>query len=218
MTPLYVRLLSHLVSPFPNFDFSFIRSVRSKATNLLQLHTGSRVLDVGCGSGGSFPYLVQAVGPSGKVVGVELSSSSAAHARRRASKNGWSNVEVLDSDAEEVHLAETYDGLLMFAAPDVFASNASLDHLAAFLRDEARIVCFGAKISTRRFGWLLNGPLHFALTRFSLPTTPGLELEPWRLVGQRVYDLTIEEYFYGWMFLASGTLLGAKSDASLTPR
>ena len=106
-TPLYVRLLARLVSPFPDFDFGFIKPVRSKAAALLQLSPGSRVLDVGCGSGGSFPYLVQAVGPTGKVVGVELSPASAAHARRRAAKNGWHNVEVLASAAEQVHLADS---------------------------------------------------------------------------------------------------------------
>jgi len=205
-TPLYVRLLSRLVSPFPDFDFGFIKPVRSKAAALLQLGPGSRVLDVGCGSGGGFPYLVQAVGATGKVVGVELSPASAAHARRRAAKNGWHNVEVLASAAEQVHLAGTYDGLLMFAAPDIYACPAALDHVVASLRDGARIVFFGGKISRRRFGWLLNGLLHFALTRFSLPSTPGLELEPWRLVAARVHDLTVEEYFHGWMFLASGTL------------
>ena len=212
-TPLYVRLLSRLVRPFPDFDFAFIKPVRSKASDLLQLCQGSRVLDVGCGSGGSFPYLVQAVGPSGKVAGIELSPSSAAHARRRAAKHGWDNVEVLESAAQEVRLVETYDGLLMFAAPDVFASQAALDRLAPYLRRDARIVLFGAKTSRRRFGGLLNGLLHLALTKLSLPTTPGLDPEPWCLVAERVHDLKIEEYFYGWMFLASGTLGSARSDA-----
>jgi len=212
-TPLYVRLLSRLVKPFPDFDFAFIKPVRSKATRLLQLQQGSRVLDVGCGSGGSFPYLVQAVGITGEVVGVELSPGSAAHARRRAAKNFWNNVEVLHSAAQKVHLVGLYDGLLMFAAPDVFSSSAALEQLLPSLRDGARIVLFGAKESNRPLGWLLNGLLHLALTKMSLPTTPGIEAEPWRLVADRVKELQIEEYFYGWMFLASATFTGAKGDA-----
>ena len=205
-TPLYVRLLSGLVKPFPDFDFGFIKPVRGKAVALLQLGAGARVLDAGCGSGGSFPYLVQAVGRSGRVVGVELSAASAAHARRRAANNGWHNVEVVAAAAESVDLAGGYDGLLMFAAPDVYASDASLDRLVPCLGHGARVVFFGGKRSTRRFGWLLNGLLNFALTKLSLPTTPGLELEPWRHVATRVRDLQVEEYFNGWMFLASGTV------------
>ena len=204
-SPLYVRLLSGLVRPFPNFDFGFIKPIRQKATALLSLRSGDSVLDVGCGSGGAFPFLVQAVGTAGKVVGVEISPASAAHARHRAAANGWSGVEVILSSAQDVRLTGPFDGLLMFAAPDVYASKASLAQLTPHLRAGARVVFFGSKVSKRRFGWLLNSALNFALTKLSLPTTPGLEAEPWRVASEQLGDFVVEEFFYGWMFLAAGT-------------
>jgi len=203
--PLYVRLLSGLERPFPNFDFGFIKPIRQKATALLSLRSGDSVLDVGCGSGGAFPFLVQAVGTAGKVVGVEISPASAAHARHRAAANGWSGVEVILSSAQDVRLTGPFDGLLMFAAPDVYASKASLAQLTPHLRAGARVVFFGSKVSKRRFGWLLNSALNFALTKLSLPTTPGLEAEPWRVASEQLGDFVVEEFFYGWMFLAAGT-------------
>ena len=210
---MYVRVLSRLVAPFPDFDFGFIKPVRDKAVVLLQLEPGSRVIDAGCGSGGSFPYLIRAVGPSGRVVGIELSPASADHARRRAAMNGWSNIDLVVSPAAEADLTHTYDGLLMFAAPDVYASDDALGRIFPHLRKGARIVFFGGKRSTRRFGWLLNGLLNLALRKMSLPTTPGLEMQPWMRVADRLQDLQIQEYFHGWMFLASGTLANADSDA-----
>ncbi|MBK8323333.1 MAG: hypothetical protein IPL06_11485 [Betaproteobacteria bacterium] len=48
-TPLYFRLLSRLLQPFPDFDFSFIRPVRARAVAALRLREGNRVLDLGCG-------------------------------------------------------------------------------------------------------------------------------------------------------------------------
>jgi len=66
LTPPYARYLVRLTRPFPDFDFSFIKPLRQKAVELLHLKQGDRVLDVGCGMGGSFPYLVDVVGPSGK--------------------------------------------------------------------------------------------------------------------------------------------------------
>jgi hypothetical protein len=96
----------------------------------------------------------------------------------------------------------------MFAAPDVFASEKSLAHLTPHLREGARIVFFGSKVSRRRFGWLLNTALDFALTNFSLPSTPRMETEPWRLAARILEDFVVAEHFYGWMFMASGTFRG----------
>lgn len=57
LTPRYARVLAPLIRPFPNFDVIFIRSLRRRAVQLLQLRPGDRVIDAGCGPGGSFAYL-----------------------------------------------------------------------------------------------------------------------------------------------------------------
>jgi ubiquinone/menaquinone biosynthesis C-methylase UbiE len=152
LTPLYARLLVRLIRPFPNFDFFFIKSVRQKAVRLLQLRPGDRVLDAGCGPGGSFPYLVEAVGHSGQVVGLEISPETAINARRRIEENGWSNVQVIEADANDVSLEGKFDGLLMFAAPDVYASLQALAQIVPCLKSDARVVVFGGKLSRRPVG------------------------------------------------------------------
>src|SRR5713101_7840699 len=114
LTPPYFRYLVRLIRPFPDFDPSFIKPVRQKAVELLHLKQGDRVLDMGCGPGGSFPYLVSAVGPSGEVVGVEISPEVAINARKRIERNKWRNVQVMEADARTVHLTGMSDGALMF--------------------------------------------------------------------------------------------------------
>src|SRR5687767_2747256 len=115
-TPLYVRLAGPLTRPFPNFDFFFVKSLRGKAVDLLSLKTGDRVLDVGCGSGASFPNLVRAVGSTGEVVGVEISPSFAINARKRVEKNKWENVEIIEAPAQTAEIKGDFDGVLMMAA------------------------------------------------------------------------------------------------------
>jgi len=54
--------------------------------------------------GGSFPYLVEACGENGEVVGVEISPEVTTNTRRRISKNGWQNVKVIASSAQTLKL------------------------------------------------------------------------------------------------------------------
>jgi SAM-dependent methyltransferase len=203
LTPPYGRYLVHLIRPFPNFDAFFIKSLRQKAVQLLRLKPGDRVLDVGCGPGGSFPYLVGAVGSSGEVIGVEISPDIAINARRRIEKNRWRNVRVIEADARAVKLEGKFDALLSFAAADVYASPEALDNLFPYLKDDARVVAFGAKLTRRAFGGLLNPTLR-TLWKLSFASTPKVNYEPWTPLRERLDHLQTEEYFFGGMFLAWG--------------
>ena len=204
-TPLYGRLLIRLTKPFPNFDFSFIKPVRRKAVDSLCLPKGGRVLDVGCGPGGSFPFLVDAVGPQGQVTGIEISPMHSELANERIAANGWKNVVVITKPAGEADLDGTFDGLLMFAAPDVYGSQKELDNLIPHLGSNARIAVFGAKLATRGFGRLLN-PIIRSLYKLSFSTTPPPSAEPWALLSGYLEELEKTEYFFGLMFLVTGKL------------
>jgi ubiquinone/menaquinone biosynthesis C-methylase UbiE len=208
LTPPY-GYLARLFRPFPDFDPPFIKPVRQKAVELLHLKAGDRVLDVGCGLGSSFPYLVRAVGQSGQVVGVEISPEIIINAKKRTAKNGWRNVQVIEAAAQDVHLTGLFDGLLMFAAADVYASEEALENIVPYLRENARVAAFGAKLSSKRVGSILN-PVLRMLFNLSFSTTPRPDHEPWRTLAKRVEKLEVEEYLFGLMFLCSGSMLEKK--------
>src|SRR5713101_4846420 len=208
LTPPYGHL-ARLLRPFPDFDPSFIKPVRQKAVELLDLKVGDRVLDLGCGPGGSFPYLVRAVGQSGQVVGVEISPEISINARRRIEKNGWRNVQVIEATAQDVHLTGTFNGVLMFAAADVYASEEALENIFPYLKENARVVAFGAKLSTKGLGCILN-PFLRMLFNLSFSTTPRPDYEPWQILAKHVEKLDVEEYFFGLMFLCSGSVVTKK--------
>lgn len=205
-TPLCVRLGGPLTRPFPNFDFFFIKSLRQKAVDLLNLKSGDRVLDVGCGSGASFPDLVNAVGSAGQVVGVEISPAFVINAKKRVEKNKWKNIEVIEAPAQNANLKGGFDGVLMMAAPDVYASEEALENILPHSKPNAKVVIFGAKTSNSRVGKVFSPVLKTVFAKFSLPTTPILDSDPWKHLAKRVEDLKIEEYFFGLMFLASATV------------
>ena len=169
---------------------------------------GARALDLGCGPGGSLPFLVDAVGPAGQITGVEISPEVALNAKRRITRHQWPNVHLVEAPAETAALDGVFDGALMFGAPDVYGSPAALANVLPHLRPGARVVFFGAKTSRRRLGWLLNPLLRVIFPKISFPSTPVPDDAPWQTLAPHLRELTIEEYFFGWMFLAAGTVKG----------
>ena len=145
------------------------------------------------------------MGPSGEVVGIEISPDTVINARRRVDRHQWQNVQIIESDARSVSLEGAFDGLLMFAAPDVYASREALDNLLPRLNPSARVVFFGANTSRRRSGWVLNPLLRSLVPRLSFETTPMPTDQPWAMLAPSLQSLTIRELFGGWMFLASGS-------------
>lgn len=195
-----------LLTRWPNFMASFTRPLRQEAVQRLALRKGDRVLDVGCGSGMSFPYLVHAVGNLGEVVGVEISPDSAGQARKRVETNGWSNIHVLVDAAQSVKLTGRFDGVLLFAAHEVLTSPLALDHLLPYLQEDARVVAFGAKYSSARTGALFNPLLGF-MTRHLLPSSSApIDEQPWRFLEERIGTLHKAERVHGFMYLVWGSL------------
>ncbi len=185
---------------------SFTYSLRKVAVGHLELKKGDRVLDAGCGTGMSFPYVVNAVGERGEVVGVEISPDSAAQARKRVEHHGWSNVHVLVDAAHTVKLTGRFDGLLLLGAQEILTSPLALDHLLPYLQEDARVVAFGAKCSSAHLGVLFNPVLGF-MTRRLLPSSSApIDEHPWRFLEERIGTLHKEERLHGFMYLVWGSL------------
>lgn len=204
LTPPYFRMAIRLIRPFPNFDLWFMKSLRRKAVALLQLKPGDRVLDGGCGPGGSFPFLVEAVGTSGKVAGVEISPDVSINAQKRIAARGWDNVEIIVGNAETVTLEGKFQGMMFFGAPDCYASPRALDNLIPHLANGGRVVIFGGKLSRHPAIKALNSLWQKAFSRATFASTPQLDFEPWAPLAQRLGTFEVREYFFGIFFLAWG--------------
>lgn len=86
---------------------------RSRAVAKMQLAPDSAVLEIGCGTGLNFHYLLAALDPArGRLVGVDFSQDMLDRAARRVAREGWHNVELVRADATTLDLPQRFDAIL----------------------------------------------------------------------------------------------------------
>jgi len=110
--------------------------------------TGDRVLDVGCGVGQTSLQLAARVGPTGSVLGVDISAPMLARAKERARAENLANLRFENADAQTfaftpggVDLVFSRFGVMFFADPA-----AAFANIARALRPGGRLafVCWQA--------------------------------------------------------------------------
>lgn len=92
-------------------EWPVYRVGRTTAVDALALAPGDRVLDLGCGTGLNLPLLQRAVGPTGRVLGVDLSDDMVHVARRRIAREGLETTSVLTADAVTLDPLRVVDAL-----------------------------------------------------------------------------------------------------------
>lgn len=89
----------------------------------LPVHTGDRVLDVGCGFGDTAIKLARLVGPTGEVVGIDCCDAFLDLAQTDVEVSGLKNIRFMRGDAEIALPADNFDfvfarfGTMFFANP-----------------------------------------------------------------------------------------------------
>ena len=127
------------------------------------------VLEIGCGTGATTIPLAEAVGPRGRVVGVDISEPMLARARQRLAESRLGNISLVQADAQ-VHRLEAgrFDlivsrfGVMFFADPVAAFSN-----LSPAARPGGRLcfVCWGPLEENRH--WMI--PYEVALRHLGAP-------------------------------------------------
>ncbi|MEV4561601.1 methyltransferase domain-containing protein [Kitasatospora sp. NPDC049285] len=121
------------------------RTAANSAAYLLpELRPGHRVLDVGCGPGTITADLAAAVGPTGRVTGVDTAAEVLEQAAGLAAERG---LDTLDFQVADVYRLPFPDGSF-----DVVHAHQVLQHLAdpvAALREMRRVTAPGGLIAVR---------------------------------------------------------------------
>jgi ubiquinone/menaquinone biosynthesis C-methylase UbiE len=175
---------------------------RKRAVTRMGLKPGDRVLEIGCGTGRNFVHLREAVGPTGKVYGVDLSSGMLAKARELCRQHAWTNVEVTQDDAA-VHTApEPLDGVLFGLSYNTMPHHRLvLQQALKQLRPGGRIVIMDGKLPPGLGGRLLL-PFSLWLMRFTMLGNPLIK--PWQDLAGVVDGFAMEEFLFGSWYICWG--------------
>ena len=209
----YDRIAEYI--PFFDRLFFLPADLRRKAVARLGLSRGDSVLDIGCGTGVNFPYLRAAVGPAGRIFGVDISTGMLRKARQRRDARRWDNIELNECDVADYMAPTLLDGVLFSLSYNTMPQHrAVLRHAWRQLRPGGRLVIMDAKLPP---GWGGRAILPFSLWLMKRTMLGNPLIHPWEELAEIVDSVEMSECLFSSYYLCSATkpFVAAASDREL---
>lgn len=132
---------------YDSVNVDFFRPMGRELVERAAVKAGEHVLDVGCGRGAALFAAVDAVGPTGSVIGIDLAPTMVDLTRTEIAARGLANAQVRMDDAEAPNFPpSSFDvvlaNLVIFFLPDP----------AAALRNYATLLLPGGRVAFSSFG------------------------------------------------------------------
>lgn len=199
------RRYNRLAAIYPVFELLLWLpwGIRARAVERLGLKPGDLVLEVGCGTGRNLPYLVNAVGPEGRVYGVDYSDGMLARARALCQRRGWKNVTLLQQDACELELPEHVQAALFSLSYAVMPEpRGALERAWRYVREGGTVVILDAKLLPGLLG-KLQRPFILLMMKATVLGDP--DVRSWDDLRELTPHFQMEEVNLGTYYICRGT-------------
>jgi ubiquinone/menaquinone biosynthesis C-methylase UbiE len=197
------RRYDRIADFIPFFDWLFFlpRDLRRKAVARLALSHGGSVLEIGCGTGRNFPHLHEAVGPEGRVYGIDISPGMLRKAESVCDANGWRNVDLSECDADEYTAPILLDAVLFSLSYNTMPHHrAVLWRAWQQLRPGGRLVIMDAKVPPGLSARLIL-PFSLWLMRHTMLGNPLIH--PWEELAAVVDHVDMDECLFSSYYICS---------------
>ncbi len=181
-----------------------MKAYRLLAIKKLSLQRGDCVIELGCGTGLNFPFLMEQIGPEGRLIGVDLTPGMLDIARVRVERSGWKNVKLIQSDIATYDFPEGVNGVL---ATGLFGYIPEYDRVikaaSQSLVPGGHIAILDGKQPENLPSWLfkivlkLGGPFGYTPEYFNV--------RPWESVERYFKETSFETRYGGMIYILSGT-------------
>jgi len=188
-----------------------VGGVRTGCVRALDLDPGDTVVEFGCGPGVNLSALREAVGPTGHVVGVDLTRAMLDRARGLVDRKGWENVSLVQADATEppIRSADGVDGVLATFVTSLFPDPYAVVSGWCDLADSVVVAGFsprGSRLANAAL-WAfvrLNDRLFDARSENPLDLLAERTAASRRALDDRMGRVTTERYLFGTVSVFAG--------------
>jgi len=160
-------------------------------------------VEIGCGTGRNFALLERAVGPGGAIIAVDASEEVLARARRRVARHGWSNVELVQSDAVSYEYPGPVDAVLstytLVVVPDY---DRVIEKAFRALKEGKRCAVLDQKLPSGPAACLV--PLLDLLSRPVGYSQVVGQRRLWKSIRRHAGNVRVEERYFGFVYVAVG--------------
>jgi ubiquinone/menaquinone biosynthesis C-methylase UbiE len=193
------------VKIYPLFGFD-VERYRKDTVTALSLNPGDTVVELGCGTGLNFKYVERAIGPEGKIIGVDLTGPMLEVASDRVTREGWANVELVQADVAEWTIPQGIAGVFSTLALTLVPEyDGVIERVSEALRPGGRLAVLDLKEPAGWPYWLIR----FAAW-LNKPFGVSLELadrHPWESIHKYLTEVEFREYYFGALYLSVGEKL-----------
>jgi len=180
-----------------------MKSYRLLVIKKLSLQRGNCVIELGCGTGLNFPFLMEQIGLEGRLIGVDLTRGMLDIAQVRVERSGWKNVELIQSDIAAYVFPEGVNSVL---STGVFGYIPEYDRVIKAISQSlvpgGHLSILDGKQPENLPSWLfkivlkLGGPFGYTPEYFNV--------RPWESVERYFKETSFETRYGGMIYILSG--------------
>ena len=174
--------------------------MRKKVVQMTGLKPGDTVLDFACGTGSNYPYIMERIGSTGRLVGVDYSPDMLREAGKLVEQHGWKNVELVQSDAAEMKFKSQFDVVICTLGLAVIPRYEQAMERAMVALKPGGVFGVGDICESER--WYMR-PFNFLTDFVDTFIIADSSRRPWEWMAAHGEDYRREEIFLGYFYAAT---------------
>jgi demethylmenaquinone methyltransferase/2-methoxy-6-polyprenyl-1,4-benzoquinol methylase len=176
-------------------------TMRKTLIDMVELRPGMRVLDMACGAGANFPYIIEKIGASGTLVGTDYSQDMLDSAHRQfVQERGWDNIQLVQADAAEMQFDQPFDVVICTLGLAVIPRHElAMDRAWAALKTDGIFGIADLKESSRWY----TLPIRFISDVMDVFIIADSTRRTWEWLEEHGVNYQFRDLFHGYLFSAT---------------